>query len=544
MVRRSLWAAALSAAFVFALALPGTALGFGPLSSFGSWGTGAGQLKSGGLAIGPNGDHYVVDYGNRRIDQFGPDGAFIRAFGKEVDPAGGDVCTASTGCQLGAETSGAGSFVEVEDIAINGQGQLFLADWGNHRIDVYSAEGVFERAFGVGVSNGGDEMQTCTTSCEAGLEGAAPGMLEAAYGIAIDPASGDLYVSDYYLARVSVFTQAGAFVEAFGKEVEPGGGDVCDSTTGCQEGVEDGSAGSLENPSGVSFSPVDGDLYVSDDDNNRIDVFTPEGSFLRSFGKEVNPGGGDVCTAVTTCRPGEAGFGAGYVSDPFWSAIDASGNLWVSELDNERVAEFTSEGEFVKAVGSGVLDGEEAFQVCTTSTGCKKAHPYSGAALMSPYGLAVDCTGALVAVSEYFHAPEAAQVTRLGEAGGQQPPCASPPPPPAPKTSTSPPPPGPPSSKFSFGKLALNRKKGTATLDIKVPGPGSVKLAGEGVKQARATAKKAGQVKLAVKLSGKALKKLNEAGKATVKAKITFAPTGGAPSSKPRSLTLKKTLKS
>ena len=94
-----------------------------------------------------------------------------------------------------------------------------------------------------------------------------------------------------------------------------------------------------------------------------------------------------------------------------------------------------------------------------------------------------------------------------------------------------------PSNAYSFDGVALNKRKGTATLAAVVPGPGTLTLTGKGVKKQRArggaTASKnvpgAGLVNLLVKAKGKAKKKLNKTGKAKVKVKVTYTPSGDAP---------------
>ena len=78
-------------------------------------------------------------------------------------------------------------------------------------------------------------------------------------------------------------------------------------------------------------------------------------------------------------------------------------------------------------------------------------------------------------------------------------------------------------SAFRFGKVALNRRKGTAALTGNVPGPGMLRLTGKGVKGSRATAKRA-RVKLAIKPKGALADRLRANGKATVKARVRFAP--------------------
>lgn len=105
------------------------------------------------------------------------------------------------------------------------------------------------------------------------------------------------------------------------------------------------------------------------------------------------------------------------------------------------------------------------------------------------------------------------------------------------------------SNLFSFGKLKLNKKKGTATLTIDVPGPGNLALGGKGVvKQRGGTAaaskavSKAGKVTLRIKAKGKKKAKLIDTGKVKVKPKVTFSPTGGTPATQTRRITLKKNL--
>jgi DNA-binding beta-propeller fold protein YncE len=117
----------------------------------------------------------------------------------------------------------------------------------------------------------------------------------------------------------------------------------------------------------------------------------------------------------------------------------------------------------------------------------------------------------------------------------------------------APPPTGaPPSNAFSFGKLKRNKRKGTATLTVNVPGPGTLGLTGKGlVKQrvsgaanaVRATAKAvsaAGAVKLKIKAKGRAKHKLNNTGNVKLTARITFTPTGGSPNTKSKKLKLIK----
>jgi len=83
---------------------------------FGKEGTGEGQLKKpSGIAIASNGNVWVADTGNNRIDEFKATGGFVKSFGKE-----------GTGNLM---------FKEPKGIAIDKEGNIFVADSGNDRIE-------------------------------------------------------------------------------------------------------------------------------------------------------------------------------------------------------------------------------------------------------------------------------------------------------------------------------------------------------------------------------------------------------------------------
>jgi hypothetical protein len=93
-------------------------------------------------------------------------------------------------------------------------------------------------------------------------------------------------------------------------------------------------------------------------------------------------------------------------------------------------------------------------------------------------------------------------------------------------------------TKFSLGKVKKRPAKGTATLAVKVPGPGTIKLTGKKVRRATVRAKKAGTFNLTVEAKGKVASKLATGGKVTVKVVITFTPTDGKPKTKSETVRL------
>jgi DNA-binding beta-propeller fold protein YncE len=217
---------------------------------------------------------------------FSASGEFVRAFGNGVNPAGGDVCT--TACEAGDEGGSAGVMVFPQDVALDGTGNVYVADHDNNRIDVFTSAGEFVRAFGWGVNNGGAALQVCTaaSACQAGGEDGSAGAVISPSGVDVD-GSGHLYIADIGNHRIDVFSTAGDFVRAFGKEVDPGGGDIC--TGECQSGLLNGSAGALAQSTALA-ADSSGALYVSDTLNSRFAEFEPEGKFLRALGEGVFDG--------------------------------------------------------------------------------------------------------------------------------------------------------------------------------------------------------------------------------------------------------------
>jgi hypothetical protein len=146
--------------------------------------------------------------------------------------------------------------------------------------------------------------------------------------------------------------------------------DVCTalSKDECQPGVITGKAGGFSYPVGVAVdddptSPEHGDLYVSDENNHRVEVLTPAGGFVSMFGAEVNETNhSDICTAASgnACGAGEGGSEAGALESPAGIAIDPStGDVYVQDQPNWRVDEYGSEGQFLAMFGGEVNEAKD-----------------------------------------------------------------------------------------------------------------------------------------------------------------------------------------
>jgi hypothetical protein len=166
-------------------------------------------------------------------------------------------------------------------------GDVYIADSGNNRIEKFSGEGQFILAFGWGVADGeSQELQTCTTICFKGLEGAGAGEFVEPAGIAVDndPLSlshGDVYVVDPRNNRVQKFDSEGHFLTMFGGEVNSSTkANICPAAEAafCQAGIKGTGPGQFEGLAGraVAVDESTGTVYVAD--RNRIQRFSEEGA--------------------------------------------------------------------------------------------------------------------------------------------------------------------------------------------------------------------------------------------------------------------------
>jgi hypothetical protein len=95
---------------------------------------------------------------------------------------------------------------------------------------------------------------------------------------------------------------------------------------------------------------------------------------------------------------------------------------------------------------------------------------------------------------------------------------------------------------FTIGKLKKNRKRGTATLSVSIPEPGTLVASAKGVKKATVKAARGGTVKLPLKAAGKGLKRLNGKGRLKFRLKVAYSPVGGDTNTQQRRLRLDKNL--
>jgi sugar lactone lactonase YvrE len=238
---------------------------------FGGQGSGNGQFQyPNGSAVDKNGNVYVVDQANSRIEKFTSNGSYLSQWG-------------STG-------SGNGQFLAPTGIAVDTLGNVYVTDTGNHRVQKFTTGGFY--------------------LAQWGTAGSGPGQFTTAYGIAVD-VSGNVYVSDNSANRVQRFSGAGAFLTQWGS-----GG------TGNSQ---------FDSPSGIAVDPS-GHVFVADQFNHRVQKFDMSGAYLGQWGSE--------------------GAGDGQFEEPLGVALDVVGDVYVADSQNQRVQKFSGAGAYLTQFGT------------------------------------------------------------------------------------------------------------------------------------------------------------------------------------------------
>ena len=269
------------------------------VTKWGSFGSGDGQFNQPrGVAVDGSGNVFVDDTGNNRIQKFTNTGTFLLSFGWGVADGVAAFETCTTGCQAGIFGSGDGQFNFPNGLAVDGSGNVFVAEQNNNRVQKFDGNGTFLTKWG--------------------SLGSGDGQFTDPRSVAVD-ASGNVFVAEFTGNRVQKFTNTGTFLLAFGWGVADGVAAFETCTTGCQAGISGSGDGQFNLPFGIA---VDGSrsVFVDDFGNNRIQKFTNTGTFVTKWGS--------------------AGSGNGQFAGSIGVAVDGSGHVFVVERDNVRIQKF------------------------------------------------------------------------------------------------------------------------------------------------------------------------------------------------------------
>jgi sugar lactone lactonase YvrE len=248
------------------------------------------------VAVDANGNVYVADGLNNCIRKINPTGVVSTLAGNSL----------AVGFANG--TGAAAQFSEPLGVAVDGSGNVYVADRSNHRIRKITPAGA-------------------VTTLAGSTEGFANGTGTAAQfndpiGITVD-VNGNIYVTDTDNNKIRKVTPAGVVTILAG------------STAGFADGI--GTVAQFNYPYGITVD-ASGNVYVADRNNHKI--------------RKISPAG-----AVNTIAGSTLGFlnGAGTIAqfnEPSGIAIDLNGNLFVSDAINHKIRKISSTNQVTTVAGS------------------------------------------------------------------------------------------------------------------------------------------------------------------------------------------------
>ena len=250
-----------------------------------------------GVAVDGKGHVYVFHRGPHTIMEFAPDGRMVRSWGDEM-------------------------FIRAHAIRVDPEGSIWTVDNDTHQVLKMDPSGRVQMVIGRrGQSGETDELFNRPTD------------------VAFGP-NGEIYVTDGYgNSRVVKFSKEGRYITAWGRH---GKGE-----------------GEFDLPHAVVVDQQ-GRVYVGDRENYRLQVFDADGKFLTQWDHVGSPWGLDLHPDGTLIMAdghndrivklsldgkvlgafGQNGRMPGDLNFGHHVAVDAAGNVFVSEIKNQRVQKF------------------------------------------------------------------------------------------------------------------------------------------------------------------------------------------------------------
>ena len=254
-----------------------------------------------------DGNLYIADQGNNRI--------------RKVD-ASGVMTTFAGGGSAGGPDYGDGapatdaSLSSPAGIALDGSGNVYIADAGNYRIRMVDASGTITT-----VAGGGDVLGDGGPATEA--------LVYSSPGVYVD-ATGSIYIADRWHHRVRKVDASGTISTVAGNGSDGYSGDGGPATEA-----------SLSGPLGV-VADESGNVYLADYNNTRVRKVDASGVITTVAGNGEYGFSGDGGPAT------EANF-----SRPAAVFLDSSGNLYVVDHDNNRIRKVDASGIVTTIAGDG-----------------------------------------------------------------------------------------------------------------------------------------------------------------------------------------------
>ncbi len=235
------------------------------------------------------------------------------------------------------------TFKDINGLAVDSSGNLYIADSGNCAIRKISTGGIIRTVAGGQCGFAGDNGPA--TKAEIGGPN----------GVAVD-AAGNMYIADPANQRIRYVNTSGIITTIAGTGTAGFSGDGSSAT-----------AATFSDPAAVAVD-ASGALYVADIDNGRVRRFVVGGNIATFAGTATSVGDGGPSTQARLDSPNSA-------------AVDSSGNLYIADIAANRVRKVTPSGTITTLAGNGQsgYGGDNGLS--------------SSAILAMPYSVAVDSAG-------------------------------------------------------------------------------------------------------------------------------------------------------
>jgi len=309
-------------------------------------------------AVDSEGNVYVTDLGNKRVQKFDNDGVFVAAWGNNnenvefAEPTGiavyddlvfvvdGKLGTVqkfdSIGnlvAKWGSVGKEKGQFTKPNGIAVSKDGLVYVADTENHRVQKFTLDGKYISEFYPGDSKYSKDLPV---------------------DIAIDK-DGNIYVSDPYLNKITKYDYEESFIKKFGPNV----------------------GGYPMTPYGIS-TDLEGNVYAADGSRDRILYLNKEGATITIFGS--------------------TGIGNGQFKVPLDVAMDPQGHLFVVDSNGHRIQKFDTPTT-TKIVEPIIEEAQPVQKTQPLTTVNPVPNDFTKPLIIAPNDMLVEAIGGLTPIS-------------------------------------------------------------------------------------------------------------------------------------------------
>ncbi|MEW6467572.1 MAG: T9SS type A sorting domain-containing protein [Bacteroidota bacterium] len=261
----------------------------------------------GGMAVDASGNLIIADEFNNRIRMVSTSGIITTIVGTGVAGSGGDG-GAATAAQLNLPFS----------VTLDGAGNLYIAEYGGHRIRKVNASGIITTVAGTGTAGFSGDGGSATLA-----------QLNNPTGVAID-GLGNLYIADWNNNRIRMVNTSGVMTTVAGTGAPGFSGDGGPANVA-----------QLNKPIDVDID-LNSNIYITEQNNNRVRLVNSLGVISTYVGTGSAGYGGDGGNAVMA-----------QINSPAGSALDTSGNLYIADFNNNRIRKVDAWGTITTFAGTG-----------------------------------------------------------------------------------------------------------------------------------------------------------------------------------------------